>query len=145
MSLRTACAVIAAIYGATLVSAHADAISDRKQLMKGVGGQARVGAQMVRGNEPFDLAKAQAVFATYASVAGKMPALFPAESKTGGETTAAPRIWEDMDGFKAAFVKFGKEAASAQAAVKDLDSFKALFADMGKNCGGCHENFRIKK
>ncbi len=145
MLIRTACVVVAIAFSATAVIAQSDPISQRKELMKSVGGQARVGAQMVRGAEPFDVAKAQAVFATYASVAGKMPGLFPDNSKTGGDTTAAPKIWEDMNGFKAGFAKFEADAKAAQASVKDLDSFKAAFGAMGKNCGACHEVYRIKK
>jgi cytochrome c556 len=145
MLIRTACVVVALAVSATAVTAQSDPISQRKELMKSVGGQARVGAQMVKGEAPFDLAKAQAIFATYASVAGKMPALFPDNSKTGGETTAAPKIWEDMDGFKAGFAKFEAEAKAAQASVKDLDSFKTAFGNVAKNCGGCHEVYRIKK
>lgn len=145
MLIRTACVVVAIAFSATAVIAQSDPISQRKELMKSVGGQARVGAQFAKGEAPFDLAKAQAVFATYASVAAKMPALFPDNSKTGGETTAAPKIWEDMNGFKAGFAKFEADAKAAQASVKDIDSFKTAFSDMGKNCGGCHETFRIKK
>jgi cytochrome c556 len=145
MLIRTACVVVALAVSATAVTAQSDPISQRKELMKSVGGQARVGAQMVKGEAPFDLAKAQAIFATYASVAGKMPALFPDNSKTGGETTAAPKIWEDMNGFKAGFAKFEAEAKAAQASVKDLDSFKTAFGNIAKNCGGCHEVYRIKK
>lgn len=145
MLIRAVCIAAAIAVSATAVIAQSDPISQRKELMKSVGGQARVGAQMVRGTEPFDPGKAQAIFATYASVAGKMPALFPETSKTGGETTAAPKIWEDMNGFKERFVKFQAEATAAQASAKDLESFKVAFGNMGKNCGGCHEIFRIKK
>jgi cytochrome c556 len=145
MLLRTACVVVAIAFSATAVIAQSDPISQRKETMKGVGGQARVGAQMVKGDIPFDAGKAKAVFATYASAAAKMPTLFPENSKTGGETTAAPKIWEDMNGFKAAFAKFEADAKAAEASVKDLDSFKVAFGNMGKNCGGCHETFRIKK
>jgi cytochrome c556 len=145
MLIRTACVVVAIAFSATAVIAQSDPISQRKETMKGVGGQARVGAQMVKGDAPFDLTKAKAVFATFASAAAKMPSLFPDNSKTGGETTAAPKIWEDMNGFKAGFAKFEAEAKAAEASVKDLDSFKVAFGNMGKNCGGCHETFRVKK
>ncbi len=145
MLIRAACVVIAIAFSATAVIAQSDPISQRKELMKSVGGQARVGAQMVRGAEAFDVAKAQAVFATYASVAGKMPTLFPDNAKAGGETTAAPKIWDDMNGFKAAFAKFEADAKAAQASVTDLETFKVAFGNMGKNCGACHEVYRIKK
>ena len=89
-------------------------------------------------------AKAQAIFKTYADAAKKMPALFPDTSKTGGETTANPKIWEDQAGFKAAFAKFETDAA-AGATVANLDGFRTAFGAATKNCGTCHEVYRIKK
>lgn len=122
-----------------------DAIATRKQLMKDNGQQARAGAAMVKGDAPFDLAKAQAVLAAYADSAAKMDSLFPPGSQTGGETTAAPRIWESKADFDAKMKKFGDEAKAAAAATKDLDSFKTNFGAVMRNCGGCHETYRIKK
>ncbi|MGA7597504.1 MAG: cytochrome c, partial [Pseudolabrys sp.] len=61
------------------------------------------------------------------------------------ETTASPKIWEDIPDFKAKFVKLGNDAKAASASVKDLDSLKATFPEFAKNCGGCHELYRIKK
>ena len=147
MKLATvfAVAIAAAAFGATATIAQQDPIAARRAIMKDNGAQAKIGAEMVKGERPFDLAAAKKVFATYEDAAGKMPNLYPANSKTGGETTAAPKIWDDMAGFKAAFAKFGTEAKAAQAAVKDLDSFKAQFGTVMKNCGGCHETYRIKK
>ena len=100
---------------------------------------------MAKGEAPFDLAKARAIFVTFADAAAKMPNLFPENSRTGGETAAAPKIWEDMADFKAKFVKLGADANAAQNSVTDLDSFKTTFGALAKNCGGCHEVYRIKK
>ena len=144
LSLIAAVAAVAALC-ATSVVAQQDPIATRKATMKQVGGATRDGAQMVKGEAAFDLAKAKNVFAVYQTAAAKMPELFPANSKTGGETTAAPKIWEDMAGFKSRFDKFAAEAKAAEASVKDLDSFKAAFGNVTKNCGGCHETYRVKK
>ena len=113
--------------------------------MKATGQQTAIGAKMVKGEEPFDLAKAKTIFATYQDSAAKMPGLFPDTAKSGGESTAAPKIWEDMADFKARFAKFSADAKAAEASVKDLDSFKAAFGNVTKNCGGCHQTYRIKK
>lgn len=144
MMIRTVLAVAVVALGATAVLAQ-DPIAARKEIMKGVGAAARTNAQMLNGEAPFELAKAQAAFATFAQAAEKMPTLFPDNSKTGGDTTAAPKIWEDMAGFKAGFAKLGADAKAAQAATKDLETFKVQVAAVGKNCGGCHEVYRIKK
>ena len=142
---RTVLAVAAIAIGVTAVAAQSDPIAARKALMKEQGAQTKTGGGMAKGEVPFDLAKAQAILANYVDTSAKMPDLFPPTSKTGGETTAAPKIWEDMAGFKAGFAKLSTEAKAAQSSVKDLDSFKAAFGGLTKNCGGCHETYRVKK
>jgi cytochrome c556 len=86
------------------------------------------------------------MFATFLDAANKMPNLFPDNSKTGGETAASPKIWENMADVKARFAKLASDAKAAQGSVTDLESFKATFGSIGKqDCGGCHELYRIKK
>jgi cytochrome c556 len=138
-------AVVVVAFGATAVVAQQDPIAARKTLMKANGQAADTLAKMVKGEAPFDQAAAQKAFATFEDAAAKMPALFPDNSKTGGETAASPKIWENTADVKAKFVKLGDDAKAAKASVKDLDSLKAAFGNVGKNCGGCHETYRIKK
>lgn len=148
MKLRAvlSAAVVAAVaFGATAVVAQQDPIAARKALMKENGKNAKLGAAMMKGEKPFDLAAAKQIFVTFEESAQKMPGLYPPDSKTGGKTTAAPKIWEEMDEFKARFTKFGADAKKASASVTDLDSFKTAFSAMGKQCGGCHREFRVKK
>ena len=145
-SMFAVASIAAVALGVSVAVAQQDVIKERKDIMKGNGDQAKIGAAMAKGEAPFDLAAAQKVFATFADAAGKMPSLFPDNSKTGEDTAALPKIWEDVADFKARFVKFGDDAKAAQASVKDLDTFKAAFGDIGKNdCGGCHQLYRAKK
>jgi cytochrome c556 len=141
---RFVLAIAAVAIGASGVVAQ-DVIATRKALMKTNGEQARVGGAIVKGETPFDRAKAQAIFAAYSDSAGKMPALFPENSKTGGETAAHPKIWEAKADFDAKMKKFGDDAKAAMDKVKDLDSFKTVYPEVMKNCGGCHETYRVKK
>lgn len=143
--IRTVLAVAAVALGATVVVAQQDPIAARKAVMKANGEQARIGTQMVKGEAPFDLAKAKAIFVTYQDAAAKMPNLFPDNSKTGGETAALPKIWESKADFTTRFAKFGQEAKAAEAATRDLDTFKAQFPEVQKNCGGCHEQYRVRR
>ncbi|HMK78484.1 MAG TPA: cytochrome c [Xanthobacteraceae bacterium] len=145
MMHRTVLAVAAIAIGVTAVAAQSDPIATRKATMKNVGAVTKTGGQMVKGEVPYDQAKAQEIFATYVDASTKMPTLFPESSKTGGDTAALPAIWTGMDDFKAKFAKFGSDAKAARASVKDLDSFKASFGTVTKNCGGCHETYRAKK
>lgn len=132
-------------FGATAVLAQSDPIVARQDLMKANGKEAKLGAAMAKGEKPFDLAAAKKIFVTFENSAQKMPDLFPPTSKTGHKTTAAPKIWEDMAGFKAHFKKLGEDAKKAEASVTDLTSFKTAFVAVTKNCGGCHREYRVKK
>jgi cytochrome c556 len=144
--IRIVLAIAAVALGVCAATAQQDPIAARKALMKANGDEAKIAAAMIKGEQPFDLAAAHKIFATFQDAAAKMPALFPDNSKTGGDTAADPKIWENMADFKAKFAKFGEDAKAADASVKDLDSFKASMGDIGKNdCGGCHQTYRIKK
>ena len=142
--IRTALVLASLGLGLTAVTAQSNPIAERKDAMKAVGAATRDGAAMAKGEAAFDAAKAQAIFKTYADAAKKVPTLFPDSSKTGGETTATSKIWEDQAGFKAAFAKFETDAA-AGATVANLDGFRSAFGGATKNCGTCHEVYRIKK
>ena len=136
--------------GASVALAQQDPIEERKALMKNNADQAKIGAAMVKGEEPFDLAKARKIFAAFENTATKAPALFPENSidqaTADDPYTAKPEIWQNMDDFKARLAKFGDDAKAASTNVKDLNSFKAAFANIGKNdCGGCHDKYRLKK
>ena len=99
---------------------------------------------MAKGDIPFDLAKAQDVLKNYAEAAKTFHTYFPENSKTGGETTASPKIWENPAEFKARFDEWGKDIEKASAETKDLPSFQANFGVVTKACGSCHNTYRIK-
>jgi cytochrome c556 len=140
MMKRAVFALAALAVGMTAVAAQ-DVIAERKELMKKSGAQGKIGQQMIKGEAPFDLAKAQGIFTVYLEKASKMRTLFPESSKSG-ETRALPAIWEKSAEWIAAIEKFEADAKAAQAAAKDAASFKTAFETVGKNCGGCHRVFR---
>jgi cytochrome c556 len=134
------------LLGVTTAAAQSwpEFIKKRQTLMKKSGAEAKIGTQMIKGERPFDAAKVQEIYASFANDAKQMPTLFPDCSKTGAKTTAAPAIWERMDDFKAAIAKFADDIKAAQDNTKDLDALKANFQTIGKNCSNCHQTFRIK-
>jgi cytochrome c556 len=142
--MRTVLAVTALALGLSTAMAQ-DPIAARKALMKKNGDEAKVGTAFMKGEAPFDLAKAKAIFASYADAAAKVPGLFPDNSKTGGETAALPAVWEKKADFDAKLKKFGEDAKDAEAKVTDEATFKTIFPAVQKNCGGCHETYRAKK
>jgi cytochrome c556 len=107
---RIALAALLGLLGATAVLGAPEAIAERKKLMKENGAATRLGVQMVRGDVPFDLAKARAIFATYQKAGEQIPSLFPEDSNAGEETAAAPPA--SRSGPRNSLVMPGRRAAA---------------------------------
>ncbi|MGX8008823.1 c-type cytochrome [Mesorhizobium sp. ORM8.1] len=128
-------------------AAYADPIKDRRDLMKERGNLAGQISKMVKGETPFDGAAALDALKAMQANAEKfdVDTLFPAGSDKG-DTTASPKIWEDMAGFKAAGDKFLADTkAAAAAAPADAAALKTQLGVLGGDCGACHQTYRIKK
>ncbi len=140
--------VILPFFAATMLPAVAqngNAVAQRQQAMKDTAQAARAASQYVRGEQPFDPSGAASVFRSLNESARLFATLFPEGSETGGDTKAAPAIWDRPSEFEAANTKF---IADTQAALEngtaDLDSFKASFAQVSANCQSCHQQFRLR-
>ncbi len=142
--IRSIIAVALVVGFGTVVVAQTDVIATRRNSMKAVGGATRTGGLMAKGDQPFDLAKAQDIFKTYLNATENNPKLYPDDSKTGGDTTASPKIWEDKAGFDARFAAWAKDIHTAMADTKDLETFKVSFGTLTKACGSCHQLYRTK-
>ena len=140
--IRTVLGVAVLAFGTTALVAQTDPIAARKALMKTNGDQNRVATEMLEGKRPFNLDEAKKVFVVFAEAGEKAPALFPDNSKTGGDTAALPPVWENKADFNAKLAKFAIESKAAGDATKDLDSFKVQITEVRKNCGGCHQTYR---
>jgi cytochrome c556 len=125
-----------------LAASGADAIKERRALMKENGEATKPIVAMLKG-APFDLAAVQKALKTYDNAAEKMPALFPPDSQTG-DTHALPAIWTDTADFDARFQKLGADSTAALASITEEASFKATIMTVLKNCQGCHETYRAK-
>src|SRR5580692_2202284 len=93
--------------------AQQDPIATRKSLMKANDDEAKIAAAMIKGESPFDLAAAHKVFDTFEDSAKKMGTLVPSESQTGGQTTADPKIWENMSDFTSRLNNLGEDSVVA--------------------------------
>ena len=130
---------------APAVSQQVDPVKMREKLMEANGRDAKAGGQMLKGEAPFDAAKAQAIFAGMHDVASKFGNYFPAGSLTA-KSEASPAIWTKPAEFKAALAKFEKDTGTAMAAkVSTKEAFGQQFGAVTANCKSCHEAFRIKK
>lgn len=143
-------AVSAAVLAAAVILpaalASAGPIEDRQTIMKGNGRDTKAAGAMLKGETPFDAATANTILANYAAGAKVFGKHFPMGSKTGGDTEAAPAIWDKPADWKAALAKFQTDTAAA-VAMKPTDaaSFGKAFGMVTANCKSCHEAFRIKK
>ena len=120
--------------------------------MKANGAEAKIGADMIKGDKPFDMAAAHKMFATFEDAAQKMPGLFPADSQSEAGSPSADdfsptaKVWENMADLRARFAKLGADAKAADASVKDVETLKAAMGNLGKNdCGACHQIYRVQK
>ena len=137
----------ASAFALTLSIVHADPIEDREALMKSFGKAVGALVPIAKGEKAFDAAEVHAGLVALNTEVQKLDvaALFP-EGSTNAESTASPKIWEDMAGFQKAADKFKADAAAAAAAPPaDLAAFQATFGTVTGNCGACHETYRIKK
>ena len=144
---RVRLAILAASCAAILSGAAfaGDPIAERKALMKTVGFSTKMAGAMVKGEAPFDAVKAELAMRAINAAATGLPHLFPESSKTGGETEASPKIWEDMSGFLKQADSLRESAGQAIEAAKDAGTFKTAFGEVTKNCKSCHEAYRVKK
>ncbi|MCB1513262.1 MAG: cytochrome c [Hyphomicrobiaceae bacterium] len=136
-------AVVAAIPPAS--AQNLEAIKARKELLKEFGKLTKAPGGMLKQEVPFDLAAVKAALAKYQESAPKIAALFPDDSKTGGETEALPAIWENKDDVAKRFEKLAADAKAAEAKITDEFSFMDEFPKVVGNCGGCHKKYRQDK
>jgi len=104
---------------------------------------------MVKGEAPFDKAKAEEAYAKLTAAAAKISTSFPdtIQGKTSANTrfSSSPKVWEDKAGFGAASAKLTKEISDNRGKIDTLDGLKATYPAINNACGGCHEVFRLRR
>jgi len=141
--LRIVAAVAALAIGATIVYAqNASVIKERQSTMKAMGDAAELPAHMVKGEASFDLAAAKKAFKTIEENAAKAKGLFPDDSKTGAETWALPKIWDNKADVMSRLDKVAATAKAVQSEIKDKRSLAGALAKLGNACNGCHDVYR---
>jgi cytochrome c556 len=145
--MRRALPVLAAlVLGITAASAQNVAIiKERQDHLEKMGDAVKPVGAMYKGEADFDLAKVQEALKVIQENAPKLPPLFPDDSKTGGDTEALPKIWENKADFESRFQKLADAAKAAESAITDEDSFPDAWKSVVGNCGGCHKQYRKPK
>ncbi|HEY8706751.1 MAG TPA: cytochrome c [Burkholderiaceae bacterium] len=120
-----------------------DAIKYRQAAFTVMGRHFGIVAAMADGKIPFD-AKAAADNAEIATMMSKLPYTAFVPGSDLGDTKAKPKIWAEMDKFKAAATKMQDEMAKLNAAAKsgNLDAIKVAIGATGKSCKACHDSYR---
>ena len=139
-------AAVLAGLGVTAVTAADEPQAVRQQLMKKVGQAAGALSGIAKGEKPYDQEIVKASLTTISERVKIFPTHFPAGSETGMETEASPKIWQNMDDFKAKAAKLGSDAEKFLAELPaDQAGVGAALGILGKDCGSCHESYRLKK
>ena len=115
-----------------------DVIKQRREAMRTIAGASGGNFKMMKGDAPFDLAAFQANMKVIQEQAPKFKAMFPDDSKTGGGSDAAEKIWTARADFNTIVDKWAADAKVAAAAVTDEATFKTAYPEFAKGCGGCH-------
>lgn len=133
-----------AVTGAFAHSGASGIVLERMEMMKDISDQMKIIVTMVRGEEEYDAAKAQAAAQAIADHARELAEKFP-EGSIGHPSEALPAIWDNWDEFveqteqlHAMAIALSNQAASADGA----DSLREEIAAVGQTCSSCHQDFR---
>ncbi len=149
MIVRTLIAAAAAAVGVTAVSAQSEVLSSTKLMREQGQAMYRVLNGMVKGEVPYDQAKANEAIATLAGTAPKIPEAFPASIK--GKTTSdsrfstSPKAWDNRADFEEYAKNLAKAIADNRGKITSLEGLKAAFPAINDNCTGCHNDYRLRK
>jgi cytochrome c556 len=128
---------------AMAASADDNAVLYRQHTMDAVGGHMKALVAIVKGE--VDHKDHLPVHAgSLAALSGIAPDLFGEDSRTGAETKALPKIWEQPDVFKQRLADFRTAAENLDGVVKggDMTNLGAALGALGKACKSCHDDFK---
>ena len=129
------------------VSAAADdyGVKYRQHTMDAIGGHMNDLAAIVKGDVDHEdhIALHASSLAGLARIA---PELFDPDTKTGADTKALPKIWEQPDVFKQRLDAFRTAADDLDAVVKagDMTKLGTAVGAVGRSCKSCHDDFKEK-
>ena len=114
-------------------------------MMKKIGGATGALGAIAKGDKPYDADIVKASLSTIAETAKTFPDQFnPQSDKTDAEVN--PKIWDNLDDFKAKAAKLSTDAETALAQLPaDQAGVGGTLKTLGGSCGACHQAYRIKK
>jgi len=142
-----AVALVAALAAGTasMADSSTDAIRDRQQTMKHVGGAMQNLAAIAKKEAPFDSEVVKKNAGAIAEALKKATELFPEGSDKGDvETWAQPEIWSDRADFEKK-LETAEAAAVALQSVTVESAFPPALGKLGNACKACHQTYRRAK
>jgi len=138
---------------AGIVHSHSGAegiVKERMDAMTDMGEKSKLVADMFKGRSEFDRNAVADAADAFVSHGARMAELFPdtKESRTGSNTDALPRIWEEWDEFKQYIIEFTEHSESLKNTVstsEDITQLEKAFSRAVRDCSGCHKRFRKPK
>jgi len=101
-------------------------------------------AQFAKPEDAIRYRQAVADNAEVATLISKLPYAGFIEGSDKGDTKAEPKIWTEMDKFRAAAAKMQEEMTKLNAAAKtgNVDAIKAAVGATAQACKACHDSYR---
>jgi cytochrome c556 len=115
----------------------------RSDLMKMQGMNAGILGKMAKGEEAFDLAKAEAAKAALIETAGKIEATFMEQGAADPASEVKPEIWANWDDFLMKAKALGDAAGAMD--VSSAETIGAGMGAVGGACVDCHKSYRVMK
>jgi len=99
---------------------------------------------MMKGEIPFDAAKAELHATRLAQVAPMILEGFPANSQTGAPNKSKPEIWQNMDDFSAKMADLEKATVALVTATRTGEQRQvgAALGAVGNACKACHDRYK---
>jgi cytochrome c556 len=142
-AIATAVVLAGVAFGSVIA---ADGTHDsRVALMKKNGAAAGSLGAIAKGDKPYDADVVKTALTTIAETGKVFPDQFgPDSDKTDQEVN--PKLWDNMDDFKAKAAKLSTDAEMALAQLPaDQAGVGATLKTLGGDCGACHQAYRILK
>ena len=144
--IRILFAISVVTFGTTMVLAQNLApIKERQEIMKKSDEDLKLLSRMMRDEVPYDAAKVSAAYASMETSYKKAQGLFPDDSKTGENTRASPKVWENRADFDAKLAAFIKVAGDAKGKATRAAGFKEIHPAVIKGCDNCHADYRMRR
>ena len=136
---------VVALGATALMAQNLAPIKERQELMKKSDEDLKLLSKMMRGEVPYDASKVTAAYADMESTYKKVQSLFPDDSKTGENTRATPKVWENRSDFDAKLASLVKITADAKAKATSEAAFKEIHPTVIKGCDDCHADYRARR